>query len=43
MRFTKMQRPGDDYIYVNGFSERVDGPADLARAVSDRRFGVGGG
>lgn len=42
MRFTKMHGLGNDYVYVNCFEERVaDAPA-LARAVSDRHFGIGG-
>lgn len=43
MRFTKMHGIGNDYVYVNGFEERL--PADLAALsvkVSDRHFGVGG-
>ena len=43
MRFTKMHGAGNDYVYVNGFEEAL--PADLpdlARRISDRRFGVGG-
>src|SRR3954470_10766421 len=43
MRFVKLQGAGNDYVYVNCFQEKV--PADLpklARAVSDRHFGVGG-
>ncbi|MDZ4848278.1 MAG: diaminopimelate epimerase [Pirellulaceae bacterium] len=42
MRFTKMHGAGNDYVYVNGFEEKL--PADvteLAIAISDRRFGVG--
>ncbi|TWT37439.1 Diaminopimelate epimerase [Posidoniimonas corsicana] len=43
MRFTKMHGAGNDYVYVNGFSEQLpDELPSLARAVSDRRFGVGG-
>ena len=42
MRFTKMHGLGNDYVYVNGFEEQVDDPAALARAVSDRHFGIGG-
>ena len=42
MRFTKMHGIGNDYVYVNGFDQRVDDPAALARAVSDRHFGIGG-
>ncbi len=43
MRFTKMHGAGNDYVYVNAFTERLpdDLPA-LARAVSDRHFGIGG-
>ncbi|MBQ7488388.1 MAG: diaminopimelate epimerase [Clostridia bacterium] len=43
MRFTKMEGLGNDYIYVNLFTETVrleDAPA-LARRISDRHFGVG--
>jgi len=43
MRFTKMHGAGNDYVYVDCFSQ--PGPADpagLARQVSDRHFGVGG-
>jgi diaminopimelate epimerase len=41
MRFTKMHGAGNDYIYVDGFRERVEEPQDLARRISDRHFGVG--
>lgn len=41
MRFTKMQGIGNDYVYVNGFTERIDDPAALSVRVSDRHFGVG--
>jgi diaminopimelate epimerase len=43
MRFTKMHGAGNDYVYVDCFTQPV--PADipgLARRISDRRFGVGG-
>src|SRR5205814_8346293 len=39
--FTKMQRCGNDYVYVDGFHHHVDDPVAMAKAVSDRRFGVG--
>jgi diaminopimelate epimerase len=42
MHFTKMHGLGNDYIYVNGFDEHVDDPPAVARAVSDRHFGIGG-
>src|ERR1700733_317328 len=42
MRFTKMQGIGNDYVYVNGFDEKLANPAEVARKISDRHFGVGG-
>jgi diaminopimelate epimerase len=42
MRFTKMHGLGNDYVYVDGFAEQVEDPPELARAISDRHFGVGG-
>jgi diaminopimelate epimerase len=43
MRFTKMQGAGNDYIYVDCFARPVpENVPDLARRISDRRFGVGG-
>ena len=43
MRFTKMQGAGNDYVYVNCFEEPIPrAPAELARDVSDRHFGIGG-
>lgn len=41
MKFIKMQGCGNDYIYVNGFEEKLDDPAEVARKVSDVRFGIG--
>lgn len=41
LKFTKMQGCGNDYVYVNGFSEHVTDPVELARKVSDRHFGIG--
>jgi len=45
MRFTKMHGIGNDYVYVDCFSRQVDqlgDPIELARAISDRHYGVGG-
>lgn len=42
MRFTKMHGIGNDYVYVNGFAETVDRPVEVAQAVSDRHFAIGG-
>jgi diaminopimelate epimerase len=42
MRFTKMHGLGNDYVYVSLFDQALPGPAaDIARAVSDRHFGIG--
>ena len=41
MRFTKMQGLGNDYVYVNGFEERIENPSEMAVKVSNRNFGVG--
>ena len=41
MKFTKMHGIGNDYIYVNCFSEQVQNPEEVARALSQRRFSVG--
>ncbi len=43
MKFTKMHGAGNDYVYVDCFAQpRPENPADLARRISHRRFGVGG-
>lgn len=41
MKFTKMQGLGNDYVYVNGFTESVENKEAAARMLSDRHFGVG--
>jgi len=40
-KFTKMQGTGNDYVYVNAFTEKIDDPAQLAITISDRHFGIG--
>ena len=44
MKFTKMHGCGNDYIYVNGFTESVkqEEKPELVRHLSDRHFGIGG-
>lgn len=44
MKFTKMQGCGNDYVYINGFAEKVskEQRPDLVRRLSDRHFGIGG-
>ncbi|MGN0345136.1 MAG: diaminopimelate epimerase [Lachnospiraceae bacterium] len=41
MKFTKMHGCGNDYVYVNCFSETVEHPEEVAKKVSDRHFGIG--
>lgn len=43
MKFTKMQGCGNDYVYVNGFGEKilVSEKPELVRRLSDRHFGIG--
>ena len=41
MKFTKMHGIGNDYVYVNGFAEKLADPAAAAVTVSDRHFGIG--
>ena len=44
MKFTKMHGCGNDYVYINGFTENIsqEEKPDLVRFVSDRHFGIGG-
>lgn len=44
MKFTKMQGCGNDYVYVNGFTENIEAEQKpgLVRYLSDRHFGIGG-
>ncbi|MCR5703857.1 MAG: diaminopimelate epimerase [Eubacterium sp.] len=41
MKFTKMEGCGNDYVYVDGFQNKIDDPNALAIKISDRHFGVG--
>lgn len=41
MRFTKMEGIGNDYIYINGFEEKVEDPAALSVRMSRYHFGCG--
>ncbi|WP_455619396.1 diaminopimelate epimerase [Eisenbergiella sp.] len=44
MNFTKMQGCGNDYVYIDGFTEKVplEKKPDFVRRMSDRHFGIGG-
>lgn len=43
MKFTKMQGCGNDYVYINGFTEVIpkEKKPDIVRRISDRHFGIG--
>ena len=43
IKFTKMHGCGNDYVYVNGFSEVIskEDKPEWVRKVSDRHFGIG--
>lgn len=43
INFTKMHGCGNDYVYINGFTEKVpqEKKPDFVRWVSDRHFGIG--
>ncbi|MEI6555817.1 MAG: diaminopimelate epimerase [Paludibacter sp.] len=41
MKFTKMHGTGNDYIYVNGFVEKIENPEEFAIRYSDRHKGIG--
>ena len=41
MKFTKMHGCGNDYVYVNGFEEKIADESGAAMDVSDRHFGIG--
>ncbi len=44
IEFAKLHGLGNDYIYLNAFTEQIEeyNLAELARILSDRHFGVGG-
>lgn len=42
LKFTKMHGIGNDYVYFNTFTQRIENPGELSRQVSDRHFGIGG-
>ena len=42
MKFTKMHGCGNDYVYIDCFTQDVEAPELLARTLSDRHKGVGG-
>ncbi|MBQ8765355.1 MAG: diaminopimelate epimerase [Clostridia bacterium] len=41
MKFTKMHGAGNDYIYIDCFTQNVENPRFMSRKLSDRHFGIG--
>ncbi len=41
MEFTKMEGCGNDYVYVNGFTNKIKNPNKVSEFVSNRNFGIG--
>lgn len=43
IRFTKMHGCGNDYVYINGFTQKLSSEEkpEFVRRVSDRHFGIG--
>ncbi len=43
IKFTKMHGCGNDYVYINGFTEHIpqEKKPDIVRYISDRHFGIG--
>ena len=41
LRFTKMHGAGNDFVMLNGVTQRVDLSPEQLRFLADRRFGVG--
>lgn len=41
MIFTKMEGCGNDYVYVDCTGKELENPAEVAKKVSDRHFGIG--
>lgn len=41
MKFVKMEGCGNDYVYINGFEEKVEDKENVVRKLSDRHFGIG--
>ena len=43
MKFTKMHGAGNDYVYINGFTEKIaqEDKPEWVRKISDRHLGIG--
>jgi diaminopimelate epimerase len=41
MKFTKMHGAGNDYIYIEDFTNKITNPSKLSIKMSNRNFGIG--
>lgn len=41
MRFIKMHGAGNDYIYIDCFTENIQNPEDLSKKLSEKHFSIG--
>ena len=41
IKFTKMQAYGNDYVYIDAISQKLENLNELAKFVSDRHFAIG--
>ena len=41
IKFTKMEGLGNDYVYIDALSQKIDNRSNLAKVMSDRHFGIG--
>src|SRR5689334_6354429 len=41
LRFTKMQGAGNDFVVLDGITQKIALTPELARRLADRQFGVG--
>ena len=41
LQFTKMHGLGNDYVYMDAINQKIENRSELAKFVSDRRFGIG--
>jgi diaminopimelate epimerase len=41
LRFTKMQGAGNDFVMLNGITQRIELSRQQLRHIADRRFGIG--
>lgn len=41
MKFTKMHGCGNDYVYINGFENKIENPNEVSKNISNRNFGIG--